>query len=65
MNIIIDASHGYNKVDRKFTTGFVAFVGEMLYKIKRIQQKVVATTTFSAEYMALRYAVGEAISLKY
>ena len=65
INIFIDSSHGDNKVDRKSTTGFVAFVGDMLYKVKSKRQKTVATSTFSAEFMALRYAVEEAISLKY
>ena len=37
----------------------------MLYKIKSKRQKTVATITFSAEFMALRFAVEEAIAIKY
>ena len=37
----------------------------MIYKIKSKHQKTVATSNFSEEFMALRYAVEEAISLKY
>ena len=34
INIFIDSSHGDDKIDRKSTTGFVAYVGDMLYKVK-------------------------------
>ena len=62
---IIDASNGDDKIDRKSTTGFVAFVEDMLYKIKSKRQKTVDTSTFSAEFMALCFAAEESMSLKY
>ena len=65
INIFIDASHGVDEIDKKSTTGFVAFVGDMLYKVKSKRQKTVVTSTFSAEFMALCFPVEEAISLNF
>ena len=49
INIFIDASHENDKPDQKSTTGFEIFVGDILYKFKSKRQKIVATSTFSAE----------------
>ena len=65
INIFVDASHGDNQQDRKSTTGLLIFIGDMLYKVKSKRQKCVATSTFSAEFMALRYAYEEGLSVKF
>ena len=65
INIFVDASHGGNRKDRKSTTGLLIFVGDMLYKVKSKRQKCVATSTFSAEFMALRYAFEEGMAIKF
>ena len=63
-NIFIDSSlvsllHNYKSV-----TGCVIMIGGMLYKFASKRQKAVATSTFSAEFIALRYAIEEAHALR-
>ena len=65
VNIFVDASHADDKKDRKSVTGYVIFIGDMPYKYQSKRQKHVATSTYSAEFVALKIAVEEAISLKY
>ena len=63
--ILVDADHAHDKATRKSITGLLAFVGStpVLWLSKR--QGSIASSTYAAEFSALRTATEEAISLRY
>ena len=63
INIFVDASHADELLDRKSVTGIMIYIGAMLIKSVSKNQKCVATSTFSSEFLALKSAVEEAHSL--
>ena len=62
---MVDYDHGHDQKTRRSLTGWIAFVGSTLviWKIKR--QGSAASSTYTAEFSALRTATEEAISLRY
>ena len=64
-NILADSDHAHDKKTRRSLTGLLAFVGStpVLWVSKR--QGAIATSTYAAEFSALRTATEEAISLRY
>ena len=65
VNIFVDANHAHDKVTGRSVTGLFCFVGStpVLWKSKR--QASVQTSTFGAEFTALKKAVEEVITLRY
>ena len=65
VNIFVDANHAHDKVTGRSVTGLLCFVGctPVLWKSKR--QASVQTSTFGAEFTALKKAVEEVITLRY
>ena len=63
--ICCDADHAHDKMTRRSITGILGYVGRtpVLWMSKR--QGAIATSTYAAEFMALRTATEEAISLRY
>ena len=64
-SIFFDADHAHDKVTRHSITGLIVFVGctPVLWMSRR--QGCIATSTYCAEFMAMRSAVEEAISVRY
>ena len=64
-NIFVDADHGHDKVTGRSITGILGFVGSTpaIWSSKR--QPCVQTSTFGAEFTALKRAVEEGVSLRY
>ena len=65
VNLFVDANHAHDKVTGRSVTGLFCFVGStpVIWKSKR--QASVQTSTFGAEFTALKKAVEEAITLRY
>ena len=65
ITIFVDSNHGHDKVTGKSISGIIVFVGRtpILYQAKR--QSSVQTSTFGAEFIALKKAVEEAITTRY
>ena len=63
--ILVDSDHAHDKKTRKSLTGLLAFVGStpVLWMSKR--QGSIASSTYAAEFSALRTATEEAQSLRY
>lgn len=65
ITILVDSDHAHDLITRRSLTGIIAFVGStpVLWSTKR--QGAVATSTYAAEFMALKMATEEAINLRY
>ena len=61
----VDANHAGNMVTRRSHTGFVIFVNSVLIILWSKRQNTVETSTFGSEYVALRTATEQIISLRY
>jgi hypothetical protein len=61
----VDADHGFDKVTRRSVTGIVILVGRtpVYYFSKR--QGSVETSTYSAEFLAMKTAIDEIIAIRY
>ena len=64
-NIFIDSNHGHDQVTGRSITGMTSFVGRTPITQLAKRQSAVQTTTFGAEFIALKKAVEEAITLRY
>ena len=65
INIFVDSNHGHDRLTGRSITGMIRFGGRTptYYVAKR--QSSVKTPTFGAEFVALKKAVEEAITLRY
>ena len=63
--IFIDSSHANNKETGHLITGCIAFVGHTPVSWISCRQSTVKTSTYSAEFSALRTATKESISIWY
>jgi hypothetical protein len=65
INIFVDANHAHDKITGRSITGIFGFVGStpMIWSSKR--QPSVQTSTFGAEFTALKKAVEESVTLRY
>ena len=61
----VDSDHAHDKVTRRSITGLIVFVGRtpVMYQSKR--QGAIETSTYGAEFMAMKTAVEEVISIRY
>ena len=64
-NIFVDANHGHDRVTGRSITGLISFVGRTPVYWASKRQSMVQTPTFGAEFIALKKAVEEAVTLRY
>ncbi len=64
-SVFFDADHAHDHVTRRSISGIIVFVGStpVLWQSKR--QGCIATSTYCAEFVSMRSAVEEAISIRY
>ena len=65
INIFCDSDHGHDKVTGRSITGIISFVGSTPVDWQSKRQSSVQTSTFGAEFVALKKAVEEAVSIRY
>ena len=65
ITFLCDSDHGHDRATRRSITGMVGFVGSTLVFWGSKRQGAVATSTYSAEFMALRHATEEILHLRY
>jgi hypothetical protein len=63
--VFFDADHAHDHVTRRSISGIIVFVGStpVIWQSKR--QGCIATSTYCAEFISMRTAVEEAISIRY
>ena len=64
-NIFVDSNHGHDLVTGKSVTGVIVFAGRTPVKYFSKRQSSVQTSTFGAEFISLKRAVEEAITIQY
>ena len=65
INIFCDSDHGHDKVTGRSITGLISFVGSTPVTWQSKRQSSVQTSTFGAEFVALKKAVEEAVEIRY
>jgi len=65
INIFVDANHAHDKVTGRSVTGLLCFVGSTPVLWKSQRQASVQTSTFGAEFTALKKAVEQTITIRY
>jgi len=65
ITIFVDANHGHDLITGKSVTGLILFVGRTPIKYFTKRQSTVQTSTFGAEFISLKRAVEEAITVRY
>ena len=65
VTIFVDSNHGHDLVTGKSITGVIIFVGRTPVKSYSKRQSSVQTSTFGAEFVSLKRAVEEAITIRY
>ena len=63
--IFVDSNHGHDLVTGKSITGIIVFVGRTPITYVSKRQSTVQTSTFGAEFVSLKRAVEEAITIRY
>jgi len=65
LTVFVDSDHAHDKVSRRSITGLLIFVGRtpIFYSSKR--QGAIETSTYGAEFCAMKNAVEETISVRY
>ena len=65
INIFVDADHGHDRKTGRSITGLVVMVGSTPIVWRSKRQSCVQTSTFGAEFTALKLAVEEAVTIRY
>ena len=65
INIFIDSDHGHDKLTGRSVTGMIAFIGSTPIMWLSKRQSAVQTSTFGAEFTALKTAVELAVTIIY
>ena len=65
VTVLVDSDHAHDRKTRRSITGIICYVGStpVIWLSKR--QGAVATSTYAAEFMALRHGVEEIMHLRY
>ena len=63
--IFFDADHSHDQVTRRSISGIIVMVGSTPVLVMSKRQGCIATSTYCAEFVAMRTAVEEAISIRY
>lgn len=61
----VDSDHAHDKVSRRSMTGMIIFVGRTPVFALARRQGAIETSTYSAEFMAMKTAVEEVMSVRY
>jgi hypothetical protein len=64
-SVFFDADHAHDHQTRRSITGIIVFVGSTPVLWPSKHQGCIATSTYTAEFVAMRSAVEEAISIRY
>ena len=64
-SVFFDADHAHDHVTRRSISGLLVFVGSTPVLWQSKGQDCIATSTYCAEFMAMRSAVEESISIRY
>ena len=64
-SVMFDANHAHDKKTRRSITGILVYVGSTLVSWSAKRQGCIASSTYTAEFMAMRAGVEEAISIRY
>ena len=62
---MVDSDHAHDLKTRRSLTGVLGYVGSTLVIWKSKRQGIIASSTYAAEFSALRTATEEAMSLRY
>ena len=65
VTIFVDSNHGHDLLTGKSITGVIVFVGRTPIKYFSKRQSSVQTSTFGAEFISLKRAVEEAVTIRY
>ena len=65
ITIFVDSNHAHDLVTGRSITGMICFVGRKPISYISKRQSAVQTPTFGAEFVALKKAVEEAVTLRY
>jgi hypothetical protein len=65
LHIFVDADHAHDKVTGRSITGLISFLGSTPLTWMSKRQTTVQTSTFGAEFTALKKAVEEAVTIRY
>ena len=65
VTIFVDSNHGHDLTTGKSITGLIVFVGRTPIKYYSKQQASVQTSTFGAEFVSLKKATEEAVTMRY
>ena len=65
ITIFVDSNHAHDLVTGRSITGMICFVGRTPISYISKRQSAVQTPTFGAEFVALKKAVEEAVTLRY
>ena len=65
ITIFVDSNHGHDLVTEKSISGIIAFVGRTPIVWHSKRQGSVQSSTFGAEFIALKKGVEEAITIRY
>ena len=63
--ILVDADHAHDLITRRSLTGMLVYVGSTPVAWSAKRQGCVATSTYAAEFMALKEATEQAINIRY
>ena len=63
--ILCDADHAHDKRTRRSITGLLVYIGQTPVSWSSRRQTAIASSTYAAEFMALRHATEEAISIRF
>jgi len=63
--ILVDSDHAHDQKTRRSLTGLIVFVGSTPVSWISKRQPTIASSTYAAEFSALRTATEEAISIRY
>jgi hypothetical protein len=64
-SVFFDADHAHDHVTRRSISGIIVFVGSTPVLWQSKGQGCIATSTYCAEFVSMRTAVEEAISIRY
>ena len=64
-SIFFDSNHAHDKKTRRSISGILVFVGSTLVLWSAKRQGCIASSTYTAEFMAMRTATEEAMSIRY
>jgi hypothetical protein len=65
INVFCDSDHGHDKVTGRSITGLMVFMGSTPIVWESKRQNCVQTSTFGAEFTALKQAVERTVMLRY